>query len=70
LFLHARTLYLESPAGTRRLQARLAVEAIQNQTVRETQKPKREQIVRLSDDGELVSDEPLDVEVKYHAQSE
>jgi hypothetical protein len=70
LFLHARMLYLESPAGVRRTQGRLAMEALQNQAARESPKLKREQIMRLSDDGELVSDEPLDVEVKYHAQSE
>jgi hypothetical protein len=70
LFLHARALYLESPAGERYLRTRLAMRALQDPAMRETPKPRREQIMRLSDDGELVSDEQFDVELQYRAQSE
>jgi hypothetical protein len=70
LFLHAHALYLESTAGVRSVQARLAMQAMQTQAMRETPKLKREQILRLSDDGELVSDGQCDVELTHRARSE
>ncbi len=69
LFLHARMLYLESPKGLRQLEARLAMQAMEQLAANETAKPKREQIMRLSDDGELVPDAAYDVELEYRARS-
>ncbi len=70
LFLHARALHLESPEGERHLRARLVVEAMQNRTAAESPKLKREQIMRLADDGEFAPDGRLDTELQYRARSE